>query len=120
MKNKSLHIIIPVCIVLIAVLLLNPFHFWMPDLMVMSMLACIFVLFAIFASFILNEQAGDERESAHRTLAGRNAFLIGSAILMLGIIIQGYSHTLDFWLVASLSAMILTKVITRLWSDRNL
>lgn len=120
MKNKFLHTVIPTCITILAILLLNPFNFWMPDMVVMSMLACIFVLFALFAGFILNEQAEDERENAHRTLAGRNAFLIGSGVLMLGIIVQGYYHTVDPWLVAALSLMIMTKVITRVWSDRNL
>lgn len=120
MKNNIKETIITVCLIAIAILLLNPFHFWMPDMMVMAMLAVALVLFGIFASFILREHTVDERDDAHRTLAGKNAFLAGSSILMIGIVVQGYSHTVDPWLVIALIVMILVKIATRMWSDKNL
>jgi cytochrome bd-type quinol oxidase subunit 2 len=89
-------------------------------MMVMSMLAVILVLFAIFASFILREKAVDERDDQHRALAGRNAFLAGSAVLIFGIVVQGYLHAVDEWLVVALIAMVVAKIGTRIWSDRNL
>lgn len=120
MKNNLKETITTVCLIAIAILLLNPFNFWMPDMMVMCMLAIALALFGLFASFILREQTVDERDDAHRTLAGRNAFLAGSTILMIGIVVQGYSHTVDPWLVISLIVMILVKIGTRHWSDKNL
>jgi cobalamin synthase len=123
MKNKiTKEIIVSLTLIVLAVLLLNPFHFWMPDMMVMGMLAIllVLVLFGMFASFILKEKVFDERDDVNRSLAGRNAFLAGSAILMLGIVIQGYSHKVDSWLVVALIVMIIVKITTRLWSDRNL
>lgn len=120
MKNNFKEYIVTLGLIVIAILLLNPFHFWMPDMMVMSMLACALVLFAVFASFILREKSVDERDDQHRTLAGRNAFLAGSATLILGIIVQGYSHAVDEWLVVALIVMVVTKIGTRIWSDRNL
>lgn len=107
-------------LIVLAVLLLNPFAFWMPDMMVVAMLAITLALFAAFASFILRERAADEREALHRTLAGRNAFLVGSGVLTLGIIVEGYAHAVDPWLVYALIAMIVAKIATRMWSDRNL
>ena len=120
MKNNIQETIVTVCLTIIAILLLNPFHFWMPDMMVMVMLAFALVVFSIFASFILREKIFDERDSMHRTLAGRNAFLAGSSMLMLGIIIQGYSHKVDALLVIALIFMIIVKIGTRIWSDKNL
>ena len=121
MKNKILkETIVPLTLVVLAVLLLNPFHFWMPDMMVMGMLATLLVLFAIFSSFILKEKAFDERDGMNRSLAGRNAFLVGSAILMIAIVIQGYKHSIDPWLVIALVVMIIVKITTRFWSDKNL
>jgi hypothetical protein len=107
-------------LVITAILLLNPFHFWMPNMILLGMLATILVLFALFASFILREKSVDERDNQHRTLAGRNAFLTGSATLILGIILEGYTHTVDAWLVITLIIMIVTKISTRIWSDTNL
>ncbi|MDP2789286.1 MAG: hypothetical protein Q8O46_04585 [bacterium] len=120
MKNNIKETLVTVCLVITAILLLNPFHFWMPDMMVIFMLAVALVLFGIFASFILREKTFDERDSFHRTLAGRNAFLAGSGILLLGIVIEGYSHQVDAWLVFALIVMIIVKIGTRVWADRNL
>jgi hypothetical protein len=120
MKNNLKETIVTVALIAVAILLLNPFHFWMPDMMVMSMLAITLALFGIFASFILRERSVDEREDQHKSLAGRNAFLAGSGILTLGIVIQGYTHTVDPWLVFTLIGMVAVKLITRHWSDKNL
>jgi hypothetical protein len=120
MKNNSRETIITICLVLVAILLLNPFHFWMPDMLVMGMLAITLVLFGIFASFILREKIIDERDSVHRTLAGRNAFLAGSFILIIAIVIESYKHSLDPWLVIALVVMVISKIATRIWADRNI
>jgi len=121
MKNKATkEIIISLTLVVLAVLLLNPFGFWMPDMMDVGIVAGLLVLFGIFASFILKEKVFDERDSVNRSLAGRNAFLAGSAMLMLGIVIEWYSHSIDPWLVTALIVMILVKIATRIWSDKHL
>lgn len=120
MKNNLLEALITMCLVALAILLLNPFHFWMPDMMVMVMLAVTLGLFGIFASFILRERMADERDGQHRTLAGRNAFLAGSGMLTLAIVVQGYNHSVDPWLVIVLITMIVVKIMTRVWSDKNL
>jgi hypothetical protein len=119
MKSNLKETIVTVALIVVAVLLLNPFHFWMPDMMVMCMLAVTLALFGIFASFILRETVIDERESQHRTIAGRNAFLAGSGSLTLGIVIQGYTHAVDPWLVLTLVIMIVVKIGSRIWSDQN-
>lgn len=120
MKNNTKEIIVTTALIVIAILLLNPFNFWMPDMIVICMLAITLALFGVFASFILREGSADEREDQHKSLAGRNAFLAGSGILTLGIVVQGYTHTVDPWLVFTLISMVLVKLITRSWSDKNL
>lgn len=116
-NNMTKEIIVSILIILLAVLLLNPMHFWMPNALVMCMLAFVLVLFAVFASFILKEKIYDERDLVNRSLAGRNAFITGSGVLMLGIVVQGYSHVVDPWLVISLILMILAKIGTRVLKD---
>jgi magnesium-transporting ATPase (P-type) len=120
MKNNFKETLLTVILIVIAILLLNPFHFWMPNMLVICMLAFALVIFGIFASFILREKSVDERDDQHKSLAGRNAFLVGSGILMLGIVVQGYTHTVDAWLVLALIGMVITKIVTRYWSDKNL
>lgn len=120
MKNNLAETIVTIALLVIAVLLLNPFHFWMPDVVVICMLAIGLALFGVFASYILREQSVDEREAQHKSMAGRNAFLAGSAVIMLGIVVQGYTHNVDPWLVVALVVMIIVKIVTRHWTDRNL
>ncbi len=110
-----------VSVILIALLLLiwNPWSFWMPTMMLVSVLIALLIAFSLFASFILQEKVADEREGSHRMLAGRAAFLTGSAVLMIGIFVQAFSHAVDIWLVVALVVMIITKIGSRIYSDRN-
>ena len=118
-KNDLKQTTTAVVLILLLVLILNPFDFWMPTMAHMTLLGAAIVVFGLFASFMLREDAGDEREGAHRLLAGRAAFLTGSALLILGIIYQSYSHALDVWLVVVLVGMLLAKMGTRFYGDRN-
>ncbi len=107
-------------LVILTILLLNPFHFWMPTMIHMVMLALTLAIFALFAIFILRERIQDEREAIHRMLSGRVAFLTGSALLTIGIVFQSLQHSVDVWLVIVLVAMVLSKLITRIYSDNRL
>ncbi len=120
MKNNITETCVALLLVILAILLLNPFYFWMPSMLVKFILVIALVLFGIFASFILREKSIDERDSQHRTLAGRNAFIAGSAVLLAGIVFQGYFHAIDPWLAIALVVMVLVKLGTRRWSDTNL
>lgn len=82
----------------------------MPGSLEMMVLLGLILVFAIFTSFLWREKAQDERENLHRLIAGRLAFLAGSAILVLGIVIQGFRHQNDQWLILALAGMVLAKV----------
>ena len=112
--------VISFALVILAVLLLNPFHFWMPNMMHMVMLAFTLVIFALFAVFILREKVQDERDTVHRMLSGRVAFLTGSALLTIGIVVQSLEDAVDVWLVVVLVTMVLSKLVTRMYSDNRL
>lgn len=118
MRHNIKEIVVAFGFVVIALLLLNPLEFWMPDMMVVGMLIAALVFFGLFAAFILRERAVDERDVAHMSLAGRNAFLGGSAVLLAGLMAQGYRHEVDPWLVVALTTMVLAKLVTRIWSDQ--
>lgn len=116
MKNNFLQeIFVSATLVVLLVLFLNPFDFWMPNALLMMMVFGLVIVFAIFSSFIWKEYAKDEREILHRMLAGRTAYLAGTGVLVLGIIIQSFRHELDPWLVFALDIMILAKTIGLLY-----
>ena len=122
MKNNHIkESLVGAVLVALAVLLLNPLGFWMPDMMLMVMLVLMLAVFALFAIFVLRENAQDEREVVHRMLAGRAAFLTGAAILTVGIVFQEIRHDiLDNWLVIALVAMVLVKIGARIYTDTRM
>ena len=112
MKNNLLQeIFVSLVLIVLLVLFLNPFGLWMPTALLMMMVLGFVVMFALFASFIWKENVRDEREGLHKMMAGRIAFLSGTALLVIGIIVQSFKHELDFWLVLALGTMILAKII---------
>lgn len=115
MKEALIASILVVLLALVA----NPFHWWMPSMMLMVVLVGILAAFAVFAAFILREGVRDEREAMHRMFAGRVAFLSGAAVLTGGIVYQELYGTLDVWLVVALVVMVLTKIGTILYSDSH-
>jgi hypothetical protein len=110
MKVPRAEIASAVILLISLVLLLDPFGFWMPNMLSMVLVAVVFVCFSIFISFVWKERPQDEREELHRTKAGRAAFLTGSIILALGVVVQSIAHVLDPWLVLALAGMIFAKI----------
>ena len=117
MKHTYIHLVSAVLVLVLSVLLLNPFHIWMPGMTQMTVLGCLLVAFAVLSVYLLQENGGDEREATHRMLAGRVAFFIGSLILVIGIAVESVHGTPNMWLVLSLAGMILGKVVARCYSD---
>lgn len=117
--NYTSEIIISIILILLTVLLLNPFKFWMPTSVHMIMLVAIAILFILFAGFIWKEKSADEREQIHKSVAGRWAYLIGTAILVIGIIAQTIQHVLDPWLVIALVVMVLTKLGSYIYTEMH-
>lgn len=112
MKNNFLQeIFVSLALIALLVFFLNPFGFWMPNTLLMMMVAGLIVVFALFASFIWRENTKDEREALHRFMAGRIAYLAGAGGLVAGIIAESLQHNLDPWLVGILGIMIFAKII---------
>lgn len=119
-KNNFLgEITISVILIILLILLLNPFNFWMPTAMHMMMIVGLAVFIIIFAGYVWKEKSHDERESLHRNIAARYGYLAGIGILSVGVIIQSMQHTLDIWLIVSLTVMILAKIIGVIYSNQK-
>ncbi len=120
MQNKTtIQSIIAAVLILLLLIVWNPFHTWMPDMMVMTILICILIIFIVFVSIVLSEAPGDEREGLHRNHAGRVAFLAGSTVLVIGIIRQTFTHHVDLWLITTLVVMLVAKISTRVYNDHH-
>lgn len=117
MKNKTFHIFVAIALVVLLTLLsdLTP---WMPPMAAMTALLAAAVLLAIFAGFVMYENGDDEREFVHRMNAGRIAYLSGIGTLTVALIIQGFAHAIDPWILLTLGVMVLVKIASRFYSDK--
>lgn len=118
MKTRfTMEILVSSILILILVLFLNSTQFAMPQTLAMLLLVALIVGFLLFAGLIWKEKAVDEREDLHRLVSGRISFLVGEALLVCGIVIQGLQHEIDPWLIYVLSAMVLAKIISRIFHE---
>ena|SRR3989344_2198095 len=105
-----------VIIFIIAIIFLNPGHLAMPDTVNSLLILGFIVAFLIFAAFVLKEKSSDEREELHILKAGRISYLTGIGILVSGIIYQATKHEVDPWLVIAICVMVLSKILSRIYS----
>ncbi len=112
--------LIAIILLILLALVANPFGLWMPDSLSMMLLIGVVAVFVLFASLVWRERPRDERESYHAALSGRLAFLAGSCMLLLAVVVQSYQHALDPWLIGALAGMILVKVGAQIYSRRKL
>lgn len=117
MKNEYMQeIIVAVVLGILLIFFTDPFMLFMPDMAMMVIMGGLIVAFGIFAMFVWKERPMDERESLHRMIADRAAFLTGGGALVAGIIIQTLRHNEAPWLVLVLGAMIVAKIGGLLWA----
>lgn len=105
-------------LVVVLMCFVNPFDFWMPDAIHMSLLGVIVALFAVFAMFLWREDAADEREEMHRYIATRFAYAAGGGVLLVGIVVQAFAHAVDPWMPLALVGMVLAKIAGRWYAAR--
>ena len=75
---------------------------------------------ALLAGFMLllwREDPVDEREVQNQAFASRLAYIVGSAVLILALLVQSLDHDVDPFIPLTLIAMIGTKVLTQRIKD---
>ena len=101
-------------------IIFNPWNVFMPGYLVMGFLIGAVVLYAAFATFVWRENHGDERQRFHRLFADRVAYLAGSSLLLVGIVIGELGHALDPWLIYVLAFMVVAKVGGFIYGENKL
>jgi drug/metabolite transporter (DMT)-like permease len=119
-KTTTIQLLASALFLILAVVFINPFKMWMPDMLHMLILGLLVVVFGAIAAFVVSEQAGDEREERHQMLAGRAAFLTGATIILSGIVWQAFTASVDFWLVIALCGMVVAKACVRIYGENKL
>jgi len=115
-QQNNKEIIISFLFILLLVTFLDPFMVLMPSSGVYIAIALLVVLFVVFAGLAWREQPQDERDELHRMIAGRIGYLLGTGVLVLGVLIESLQGHVDSWLVFGLGAMVAGKLAGLMWS----
>jgi hypothetical protein len=116
-KHKKLSSELGVSLAVIGMLALLIHPYWMPMGLVVVCIAVLAALVFGLGVFVWHENPRDEREYAIASQAGRTSYLVGAAILTVGVAVQTLQHHVDLWLVLCLASMVLAKIITNAYKD---
>ena len=116
-KSTLLEVILVTVLVLLLATLIDPFNIAMGSMLYMSVIGMITAVYFVVVFFIWGEKPHDEREYEHRFASSRAAYLAGSAVLILGIILQSLTHGINPWLPSTLAAMFVAKLVTRIYFE---
>lgn len=119
MRNNSIQIIVALVIVFFLLALGDFLPFWMPNMNEMLVLLIVTLLMLVWSGFVMYEKATDEREVMLRMHAGRIAYLSGIGVLLVALIVQGFEHAIDPWIMLAIAVMVITKLGARLYLDRE-
>jgi hypothetical protein len=118
MNKQVLHIVWAFVLSGLLLLLTDPFMFWMPDQLALTVLFVAVVLLGAWMGFVMKEKARDEREVQHIMNSGRIAYLAGFVVLTMGLAIQGFvGHHVDPWIAGTLGVMIVAKLISQIYFE---
>lgn len=114
-RNTTILVLTAIITIALLVLLIDPVMYVMPKGSSLVLLVMLVAASVVFFGYGLTERASDERESQHRLHAGRFAYLTGSFVLLVGVVIQSLNHTLDPWLGIALLVMIVARLVALLY-----
>ena len=101
----------------LAVLNVLPSSVIMPTTLMMVLYVVAMVLVAAFLLLFWNERPQDEREQSNLHLASRRAYVVGTAFLIVALLVQGFSHSVDAAIPVALLLMVASKVLFQLKAD---
>lgn len=117
MNKKYLYITVAAVLAFFLLTLADLVPFWMPMMGEMTALLLVVILLLIWAGFVMQENAHDEREVLLKMKSARVAYLSGLAVLMLALVVQGIEHAIDPWIAIALAVMVVTKLFIRLYEE---
>jgi len=88
----------------------------MPQMISVSVLLGMFV---VAISLVGEGKAADERDMQHRYTSNRLALMAGTAVLSAGVLVQVFTHTLDYWLLAGLVTTNLVRIASLIYSSHR-
>ncbi len=117
MNKNYLHSGVAIVLAFFLLALADLVPFWMPMMGEMTALLLVVILLLVWAGFVMQETAHDEREVLLKMKSGRVAYLSGLGVLMVALVVQGFAHAIDPWIAVALVVMVVAKLFTRHYEE---
>lgn len=111
LKSFLFDAIFLVLLVFLTIFLVAPVDMTMPNTMHYGLLGVFSVLIVLFLTFVWRQSPKDEREAEHVRVSGRLAYLLGAAVLALGLVVESVQHRPDPWIPLALTVMMGSRII---------
>jgi len=119
MKSSLKELFAALGLIAMLILLLDPMSLYYSNMTLAMYLVFLVVFYIVFALFIVKDKPADEREESLQRFASRVAFMLGTGTLLLGVVVQSLTHSIDPWLVITLIVMISAKLLATKYGQRN-
>ena len=96
-------------LIILGILLTDPFNVTMNNMALTLLSGLLLASYGVFAGLFWHEHAADEREAVLVDKAGRLGYLSGLSVIVVGLVVQSFNHTVDPWLVLTIAVMIMSK-----------
>ena len=117
MKERIFNeIIIAVALSILLVLVVNPWHLWMPNMLTYAVVGALLILAGLFAGIAFRGIPEDEREELHLFFASKIGYFTGVVVLIVGVSLRLFEGYVDPWLAGALAAMVIGKVVAQAWT----
>lgn len=84
----------------------------MPQMISISIFLGIYV---VGLSLIGEGKVSDERDLHHRYASNRIAYIAGATTVSIGVLVQLFNHTVDYWLLGTLIVMNAVKIVSLIY-----
>lgn len=111
MKKRHTELGIALIFIALIIGLTDPIDLLMPSEIQTTLLVLAVVVYGFFAGLMFREKPLDEREELILHQSSRAGFLVGTGVLLLGVVYQVANRSLDNWLIWALGSMVIVKVI---------
>jgi len=119
MKDKIKEIVSALAILIVGFLILDPMSFYYTNMQTASLVIILLIAYVAFQIFIWKAKPQDEREDQLLYRANANAYLFGTAVLVIGLVYQAFSHSVDVWLLIALLVMIISRMASCFYKERD-
>ena len=111
MKKRHTELGIAFIFIALIIGLTDPIDLLMPSEVQTTLLVLVVVVYGFFAGLMFREKPLDEREELMLHQSSRAGFLVGTGVLLLGVVYQVANRSLDNWLIWALGSMVIVKVV---------